>query len=53
MQPLFLKGKRGCRRRIYPKNIGAMAKAAMAPAKSASKQQATACRVSLMFTLPK
>ena len=38
---------------FYPKKIGAMAKAAMTPAKSASKQQATAWRVSLIFTLPK
>ena len=39
---------------LYPaKKTGAMAKAAIAPAKSAKRQQTTAWRVSLMFTAPK
>ena len=37
----------------YPKNKYAIAIAAMTPAKSASKPQATAWRVFLMLTLPK
>ena len=38
---------------FYPKKIGAIAKAATAPAKSARRQQTTACPVFLIFTLPK
>ena len=37
----------------YPKNKYAIVIAAMTPAKSASKPQATAWRVFLMLTLPK
>ena len=38
---------------FHPKKMGAMAKAAMAPARSARRQQATAWRVSLILTAPK
>ena len=37
----------------YAKNMAAMAKAAMAPARSAMRQHATACLVFLIETLPK